>query len=323
MGRLSVNCVITYCGNVPTSFFFQQKKAVPLIFQSKNLVYTILVFFCFNILNVRGFEQSNISYVDECKADCARHRDPFTCGKFRAVQWLHNLTTNKDIHYGSIRFIRVSTTTEEPILPQIPKFRGFGSYSKFLNFLRYSAEDMLTSRALVYTVEQSASSRSLSSGPLILDTEELDEFVESERSAEGRLHKKKKKALSIVLPLLILLKVIKLKLLLIPILIGVHFIKKIILLGALALPSILANLKYCKIPPMPHQQTAYNTWTTAAEAPIDFSVASGYEDESDGWSQKIDVMGYGGGGTYDALIAKRNPYRYYQALKQQQLHNVM
>lgn len=91
-------------------------------------------------------------------------------------------------------------------------------------------------------------------------------------TVEGRLGgKKKKKALSVVLPLLILLKVIKLKLILIPILIGVHFIKKILVVGGLAFVSVLANLKYCKVPPTPTHPTAYSAWTTAAEAPIDFS----------------------------------------------------
>ncbi|XP_048505467.1 uncharacterized protein LOC105685690 [Athalia rosae] len=304
----------------------RDKKISPFTKHSKQLVsYAILLFCVFNILSVDGFEQSNISYVDECRTDCARLRDPFACGKYRAVQWIHNLTSEKDIRYGSFRLIKLSSSpVDDPVLPEVPKFRGFGRYSKFLNFVRSSAEEMLTRRAIVYTIEQRQSARSLSSGPMIMDTDELNDFVETGRSGDDRLFKKKKKGLAVILPILILLKLLKMKLLLLPIFLGVHFIKKILLIGALAIPSILANLKYCKIPPMHHHQTAYSTWATAADTPVDYSLGSGHEDE--GWSQKIDMLGYGGAGAHDPLVASasRNPYRgYYAALKQQQLQNVM
>ncbi|XP_046749180.1 uncharacterized protein LOC124412966 [Diprion similis] len=302
-----------------TSFLDSRRKAFPPIFIRTNLGCALFLLCCLNMSGICGLESSNTSYVDECKLDCLRLREPFSCGKFRAVQWLHNLTMHKDIRYGSLRLIRLSSVIEEPVLPQLPRFRGFGSYSKFLTFLRSSVEDMLTHRALVYTVEQPSNARSFSSGPTILDTDELEEFLESGRSSETRLlHKKKKKTLSIILPLLILLKVIKLKLILLPILIGVHFIKKILLIGALAVTSIIANLKYCKLPPANHHPVAYSAWSTAAETPMDFT-ASGHED--DGWSQKIDVMA-----THEPVVAniQRHPYRaYFPILKQQQIHNTV
>ncbi|XP_046428984.1 uncharacterized protein LOC124183885 isoform X1 [Neodiprion fabricii] len=296
-----------------------QRKAFPFVFARSSLGCTIFLLCCLNLSIICGLESSNASYVDECRLDCARLREPFSCGKFRAVQWLHNLTTHKDIRYGSFRLIRLSSVMEESVLPELPRFRGFESYSKFLTFLRSSVDDMLTRRALVYTVEQPSIARSFSSGPTILDTDELEEFLESGRSSEARLlHKKKKKTLSVILPLLILLKIIKLKLILLPILIGVHFIKKILIIGALAITSILANLKYCRLPPANHHPVAYSAWSTAAETPMDFT-ATGHED--DGWSQKIDVMA-----THEPIVAsiQRHPYRaYLPILKQQQIHNTV
>ena len=43
-----------------------------------------------------------------------------------------------------------------------------------LNFVRDAAEDMLTKRALVYTVEHSPGARSLTSGPIVVDEDEYN-----------------------------------------------------------------------------------------------------------------------------------------------------
>ena len=83
-------------------------------------------------------------------------------------------------------------------------------------------------------------------------------------SGEERLFHKKKKHL--LFPILILLNLIKLKLLILPIFLGVHFIKKILVIGSLLLPSILSHLKICKVPHYPPHQA----WATAAEAPVDY-----------------------------------------------------
>lgn len=62
---------------------------------------------------------------------------------------------------------------------------------------------------------------------------------------EGR--GKKKKAL-VLLPLLILFKLFKVKILMALVLASLIFIKKAIMLGALVLPTILQHLKHCSKP---------------------------------------------------------------------------
>ena len=62
--------------------------------------------------------------------------------------------------------------------------------------------------------------------------------------------------MQLLLPLLILFKFFKLKVLLIPILFGVLAIKKILLLAAVFLPSIVGLLKYCKQQPFYHEYSA-------------------------------------------------------------------
>lgn len=80
-----------------------------------------------------------------------------------------------------------------------------------------------------------------------------------------------KKKKSVVLPILILLNLLKLKLLLLPIFLSVHFIKKLLLLASLLAPSILSRLKICKLAQQPHAQVyPYHTWSTAAEGPVDY-----------------------------------------------------
>jgi len=84
-------------------------------------------------------------------------------------------------------------------------------------------------------------------------------------TGDWRIFKKKK---SIILPILILLKLLKLKLLLLPIFLGVHFIKKLLVLGSLILPSILAHLKICKV--QPHTHHPFHLWSTAADTTVDY-----------------------------------------------------
>ena len=60
------------------------------------------------------------------------------------------------------------------MLPELPKPRDlkFG-VGETLKFVRDIAEDLVTRRALVYTFEQPAGARALTSGPMILDEDEM------------------------------------------------------------------------------------------------------------------------------------------------------
>lgn len=84
-------------------------------------------------------------------------------------------------------------------------------------------------------------------------------------TGDWRIFKKKK---SIILPVLILLNLVKLKLLLLPIFLGVHFIKKLLVVGSLILPSVFAHLKICKVQ-HPHAHP-YQIWSTAADTSADY-----------------------------------------------------
>ncbi|CAF4869329.1 unnamed protein product [Pieris macdunnoughi] len=75
---------------------------------------------------------------------------------------------------------------------------------------------------------------------------------EPDTSDDGR---GKKKKLAIMIPFLNLMATLKTKMLLIPILLGVMLIKKLLLVAALLLPSLLSTLKACK---QHHPMTHYS-----------------------------------------------------------------
>ena len=100
----------------------------------------------------------------------------------------------------------------------------------------------------------------------IFEKEKIYEFIRF--TGDWRIFKKKK---NIIFPILILLNLIKLKLLLLPIFLGVHFIKKLLVLGSLILPSVFAHLKICKVQhPHAHHAHPFHLWSTAADTTADY-----------------------------------------------------
>lgn len=91
----------------------------------------------------------------------------------------------------------------------------------------------------------------------------LIHFFTDLAGATHRLFHKKKK--HILLTFLMLINLIKIKFLLIPVVIGIHMIKKFIILGGLLLPTFLAQLRICKAP----YHSFHIPWGPA-EPPVDY-----------------------------------------------------
>ncbi|XP_076241048.1 uncharacterized protein LOC143183411 [Calliopsis andreniformis] len=239
-----------------------------------------------------ALDNSTSTFIERCYMDCNLQKDFMSCGKYRVARWLHDVK-EKEFSYGPVRLIRIPSMPYRSVLPKLPQSRVFKSSAiETLNFVRDIVEDLLTKRALVYTVDNISTSRSFGSMPMILDDDEFTE-LKNKKESEGnfRIFKKKK---SLILPILILLNLLKLKLLLLPIFLGVHFIKKLLVLASLIAPSILAHLKICKVPP--HHQQPYHMWGTAAEAPPDYPTGYGQEEP---WIHRNDLA-------YQGYY--RNPY---------------
>ncbi|XP_033339958.2 uncharacterized protein LOC117228359 [Megalopta genalis] len=248
-----------------------------------------------------AYDNSTSVFVERCRADCAMQRDFLSCGKFRVVRWLNSVVREKEFSYGPLRVVRIPSLPSQLILPKVPQSRVFKSGAiDALNFARDIVEDLLTKRAVVYTIDNAMAGRSFGTMPMIMDEGEITLLqARKESDDDWRLFKKKK---SVILPLLILLNLIKLKLLLLPVFLGVHFIKKLLVLGSLLLPSILSHLKICKVPqPQPHMYP-HQTWATAAEAPVDYPTGYGQEEA---WAHRNDYQGHLG---YPGYPAYRHPY---------------
>lgn len=67
--------------------------------------------------------------------------------------------------------------SRQSILPKFPQSRVFKSDAiETLNFVRDVAEDLLTKRVVVYTIDNSVAARSFGSAPMIMDEEELGQM---------------------------------------------------------------------------------------------------------------------------------------------------
>ncbi|XP_043497000.1 uncharacterized protein LOC122520795 [Polistes fuscatus] len=260
----------------------------------------LFLFLFFMEISVATYRNSSNTFLERCRLDCTIQQDFASCGKYKAARWLNEFVKEKEFTYGPFRIIRISSMQQESLLPKLPRSRIFKrSVLDTLDFLRDNVNDLLTKRAIVYTVDNPTSGRSFTSGPMIMDEDELRE-LQGRKEAQGdwRIFKKKK---SMILPLLILLNLFKLKLLLLPIFLGVHFIKKLLVLGSLIAPSILAHLKVCKV--QPHPTYPYHTWATAAEAPVDYPTGYGHDETA--WAHRNDIQGHL---AYPAYHGYRNPY---------------
>jgi hypothetical protein len=76
---------------------------------------------------------------------------------------------------------------KQSFLPHLPHSRVFkGSITEVLNFVRNSIEDLLTKRAIVYTIDNSETARDISSSLLFMDEDELKQ-LKNKKEAEGKI----------------------------------------------------------------------------------------------------------------------------------------
>jgi len=76
---------------------------------------------------------------------------------------------------------------KQSFLPHLPYSRAFkGGITEVLNFVRNSVEDLLTKRAIVYTVDNSETARDISSSLMFMDEDELDQ-LKNKKETEGKI----------------------------------------------------------------------------------------------------------------------------------------
>lgn len=76
---------------------------------------------------------------------------------------------------------------KQSFLPYLPRSRAFkSSITETLNFVRDSVEDLLTKRAIVYTIDNSAVTRTFPLDMMLVDEDELTQMKDKE-NVEGKI----------------------------------------------------------------------------------------------------------------------------------------
>lgn len=131
--------------------------------------------------------------------------------------------------------------------------------------------------------------------------------------SDARKFHHKKKKLYILFPLLVMLKLFKVKVLLVVILLGVVIIKKILLGGVLIVPQILNSIKACKHPPpVVHGHEGYSgvdyaEFVNPYAASNNYNIAQGYG--HGGYAAGGYGGGYGNGGAGGAYERVYNAHK--------------
>ncbi|XP_071441604.1 uncharacterized protein [Hetaerina americana] len=197
------------------------------------------------------------SYLDGAREQCARASGAadsfFPCVKFRALRFVHRLASPDDesaasriVLSDSVHLVRSAQSSRERIFPSgATEDDQRGDSYELERLARFGMREMerfANSHAVAFRVGGDGQ------GSARLIDEDAPEKGDLFEEARG-----KKKKLALLVPLLMLVKFIKLKALLIPILFSVLIIKKILILFAVFFPTILGFLRFCK----PQQQHGY------------------------------------------------------------------
>ncbi|GJQ85490.1 GPRNPY2 [Trypoxylus dichotomus] len=174
------------------------------------------------------------AYIEESKGYCDARRDLFACAKYRVLNYIANYTENSIIvnTNGPLKLIRVDDVEgEQSFFANAPRYYSEdGEFSKFIKFVQRQINHFLNHQGIVISLPQGA---------------RLIDFSAEFKEASATRSKKKKADL--LLQLVTLFKVFKIKVLVAIALVGILFIKKVLLAAAFVLPSIIHNIKmHCK-----------------------------------------------------------------------------
>ncbi|KDR17760.1 hypothetical protein L798_07501 [Zootermopsis nevadensis] len=206
------------------------------------------------------------SYLDEAYFGCVIARDMSTCVKYEALKYIHEVTSpfkgssdngtsrRSELNlWGPLKLIALPPSEEPTKVQQMFSDSSPRSTdSELMRLFRFTlrqVERFVRAYSLAINVPTRLSSDGGAEDfetPRIID----DDFFSS--SLKGVAGRGKKKTMMYLLPLI---SFFHLKALLVPILLAVLFIKKVLILAIIFLPSLLSLVKWCK--PMHHQHTPW------------------------------------------------------------------
>ncbi|KAF5290227.1 hypothetical protein FQA39_LY14781 [Lamprigera yunnana] len=203
-----------------------------------------LKLFVLTIFAARFVRSEMDDYIKESRQECKATNDLFPCAKYRTLRYL---TTLGDYYYLSsgndtnpVRLIKMERfySNGPEFFPTARQSTADTEFTKFVKFAQRQANYYLGTQGLAVNLPDGA------------------EVIENSLVEEGR--GKKKKVTMILLPLIMLFKLFKIKVMVAIVLASVLFIKKAILLAAIILPSALQYLKQCAANSRHHHHTPYH-----------------------------------------------------------------
>ncbi|XP_059468632.1 uncharacterized protein LOC132192612 [Neocloeon triangulifer] len=223
------------------------------------------------------------AYLEDARIACER-KDAIACAKHRALSYLDAVAAGQvssarafnsmfsPLSAAGVRLVKVPSEGAEDapfeLFDDVEQRSDDSEVAKLWKFGLRQVERFARKYAVAVAVPETNAGLV----PRVISEDDVNAI----ESGESR---GKKKKLQLLLPLLILFKFFKLKVLLIPILLGVLAIKKILLLAAVFLPSIVGLLKFCKQQPFYHEYSApaaYDYGVTSYAAGGGASSASTY-----------------------------------------------
>ncbi|XP_058116981.1 uncharacterized protein LOC131288667 [Anopheles ziemanni] len=182
-------------------------------------------------------------YVLNTQSECYKSKRILSCFKYRFSRYLWSFATGRMSWFATensavdstsgLKLVRLNEPKEDDVFPEARQMSPYDSeLVKGAKFLQRSLNTFIASHGVQVGMGAESGARFLAD----------DDF-------EARGKKQKQRKWSLILPLAVMLKLVHLKLLLKPILLGVGLIQLLLIAGGLLIFHFFRNTNICKIQP--------------------------------------------------------------------------
>ncbi|XP_035772755.1 uncharacterized protein LOC118456260 [Anopheles albimanus] len=205
-------------------------------------------------------------YVLNTQSECYKSKRLLSCFKYRFSRYLWSFATGRMNWFAAensgvesangLKLVRLAEPKEDDVFPEARQMSPYDSeLVKGAKFLQRSLNTFIASHGVQVGLGADSGARFLAD----------DDF-----EARG----KKKRKWSLILPLAVMLKLVHLKLLLKPILLGVGLIQVLLIGGGLLLFYFFRNTNICKI--QPHVIHAHSHISSESSPELTYAAYGGY-----------------------------------------------
>ncbi|XP_050087567.1 uncharacterized protein LOC126572366 [Anopheles aquasalis] len=205
-------------------------------------------------------------YVHNTQSECYKSKRLLSCFKYRFSRYLWSFATGRMNWFAAensgvegangLKLVRLAEPKEDDVFPEARQMSPYDSeLVKGAKFLQRSLNTFIASHGVQVGVGADSGARFMAD----------DDF-----EARG----KKKRKWSMILPLAVMLKLVHLKLLLKPILLGVGLIQVLLIGGGLLLFYFFRNTNICKI--QPHVIHAHSHISSESSPELTYAAYGGY-----------------------------------------------